>query len=62
VVSLVLEVGQVTETVEVQADATMVEARATGIGTTITNTQILQLPLVGRQAQDLISLIGGNVR
>src|SRR5262245_39176366 len=59
VVNVVMEVGQVTETVEVQADATMVESRATGIGTTITNTQILQLPLVGRQSQDLISLIGG---
>ena len=61
VVNLVLEVGQVTETVEVQSDAAMVEARSTGIGTTITNTQILQLPLVGRQTQDLIALIGGAV-
>ena len=58
VVNAVLEVGQVAETVEVQADATMVETRATGVGEVITNTQILELPLVGRETQDLISLVG----
>jgi hypothetical protein len=58
VVNAVLEVGQVSETVEVQADATMVETRATGVGEVITNTQILELPLVGRETQDLISLVG----
>jgi len=58
VVNAVLEVGQVAETVEVQSDATMVEARTTGVGEVITNTQILDLPLVGRETQDLISLVG----
>src|SRR5262245_61363126 len=58
VVNAVLEVGQVAETVEVQADATMVETRATGVGEVITNTQILELPLIGRETQDLITLIG----
>jgi Carboxypeptidase regulatory-like domain len=58
VVNAVLEVGQVAETVEVQADATMVETRATGVGEVITNTQILDLPLVGRETPDLIAIIG----
>ena len=61
VVNAVLEVGQVAETVEVQADAVMVETRATGVGEVITNTQILELPLVGRETQDLISLVGAAV-
>src|SRR5438552_6511173 len=62
VVNVVLEVGQVAETVEVQADAVMVETRATGVGEVINNTQVLQLPLVGRQSQDLIALVGGAVQ
>jgi hypothetical protein len=54
-VNAVLEVGQVSETVEVQSDAVMVETRATGVGEVINNTQILELPLVGRETQDLIA-------
>jgi hypothetical protein len=62
VVNAVLELGQVTETVEVQADAVMVETRATGVGEVITNTQILELPLVGRETQDLIALVGASAQ
>jgi len=58
VVNAVLEVGQVAETVEVQSDAVMVETRATGVGEVITNTQILELPLIGRETQDLIAIVG----
>src|SRR2546422_1730872 len=58
IVNAVLSVGQVAETVEVQSDAVMVETRATGVGEVITNTQILDLPLVGRETQDLIALVG----
>jgi hypothetical protein len=60
-VNISLEVGQVTEAVEVQANAVMVETRSTGVGEVINNTQVLQLPLVGRQSQDLIALVGGAV-
>ena len=56
-----MEVGQITESVEVKADAVMVETRATGVGQVINNTQILELPLVGRATQDLITLVGGAV-
>src|SRR5438128_7676340 len=57
-VNAVLNVGQVSETVEVQANAAMVETRSTGIGQTVENTRILELPLIGRQVSDLIPIIG----
>ncbi len=61
-VNATMQVGQVTQTIEVQADAAMVEFRATGIGQVIDNTAILELPLVGRQVQDLIVLTGATVQ
>jgi len=57
-INAVLEIGQVTETVEVQADAAMVETRSTGVGTVIDNQRILEMPLNGRQASQLIFLAG----
>ena len=41
----VLEVGQVTEQVEVQANAALVETRNTSVGAVIENQRILELPL-----------------
>src|SRR5213593_4063624 len=46
VVNSVLNVGQVSETVEVQANASLVETRSTGIGQVVENTRILELPLI----------------
>jgi hypothetical protein len=57
-INAVLNVGQVAETVEVQANAAMVETRSTGIGSVIENARILELPLIGRQVTDLIPLTG----
>src|SRR6266571_817459 len=62
VVNAVLAVGQVAETVEVQANAAMVETRSTGIGQVIENARILELPLVGRQVYDLVTLSGAAVQ
>ena len=62
IVDATMQVGQVTQTIEVQADAAMVELRSTGIGQIIDNTAILELPLVGRQVQDLIVLTGATVQ
>ena len=45
----VLRVGQVTEQIEVQANASLVETRSTGIGQIIDNQRVLELPLNGRQ-------------
>ena len=57
----VLEVGQVSETVEVEANATLVETRNTGVGQVIDNTRVLELPLNGRQPVELIILSGAAV-
>ena len=61
VINPVLEVGQVTEQVEVQANAVLVETRKYGIGQVIENERILELPLNGRQVTDLITLAGSSV-
>jgi hypothetical protein len=51
VIDAVLEVGQVAETVEVQANANQVETRKSGIGEVVENTRILDLPLNGRSIE-----------
>src|SRR5438093_9330708 len=43
VVNPVLEVGQVSEQVEVQANATLVETRSAGVGQVVENARILEL-------------------
>ncbi len=62
VVNPVLEVGQVTEQVEVQANAALVETRSSAVGQVVENERILELPLNGRNVQDLITLAGGAVQ
>src|ERR1051325_9034843 len=56
VIDAVLEVGQVAETIEVQANANLVETRKSGIGEVVENARILDLPLNGRSVVDLLSL------
>src|SRR5204862_1942464 len=58
VINPVLEVGQVSEQVEVQANATLVETRNAGVGQVVENARILELPLNGRQVVELIALAG----
>ncbi len=54
-----LRVGEVSEQVIVEATTSEVETRTAGVGTTVMDTQkILDLPLNGRQATDLIPLAG----
>jgi hypothetical protein len=62
VINPVLEVGQVTEQLEVQANAALVETRSTAVGQVIENERILELPLNGRQVTDLITLSGAAVQ
>jgi hypothetical protein len=61
-INAVMEVGQITEQVEVQANAAQVETRPTSVGSVIENERILELPLNGRQATDLIVLAGAAVQ
>src|SRR5215510_13614448 len=62
VVNVTLEVGQVTEQVEVQANAALVETRTSTVGTVVENERILELPLNGRNITDLIAGAGGAIR
>jgi hypothetical protein len=55
----VLEIGQVTEQVEVEANATLVETRTTGVGQVVENARILELPLNGRNVTELVALAPG---
>src|SRR3989454_10841690 len=57
-INVTLAVGQVAETVEVQANAALVETRSTSLGAVVENTRILELALNGRQAAELIALAG----
>jgi hypothetical protein len=52
--AVTLDVGQIEETVSVEASAPLVETRNPGIGQVITNQQVLELPLNGRQLTELI--------
>jgi hypothetical protein len=58
-VNVSLQVGSVSERVEVVADAAMVETHENSISTMIDNERIMELPLNGRNAPDLIMLSGG---
>src|SRR3989441_12290306 len=62
VINPVLEVGQVSEQVEVQANASLVETRNSSVGQVIENQRILELPLNGREVTDLITLAGAAVQ
>lgn len=54
-----LQVGNVNETVSVDADALQVQTVVTSTGTTIESPQILAMPLNGRSYLDLLSLQAG---
>src|SRR5215469_12136892 len=56
----VLTVGAVSESVQVEAAAAMVETNSTGVGQVVNQQQVLELPLNGRQVTQLITLAGGS--
>jgi len=61
VINIALDLGQLSETVEVQADAALVETRSTGVGQVIDNLRVTELPLGGRQLTELIIISGAAV-
>src|SRR5437773_5375091 len=61
VINATLDVGQQSQQIEVQANATLVETRTTGVGQTMEFRRILELPLNGRMVTELITLGGGAV-
>src|SRR5262249_25298413 len=61
VVNAVLEIGQLSDQVEVKAGAALVESRSSGVGNVIDNQRVLELPLNGRNPTELIFLAGAAV-
>src|SRR6266849_4570107 len=61
-INVTLDIGQVAESVEVQANAAQAETRSTAVGTVIEFARIEALPLNGRQVTDLITIAGGAVQ
>jgi hypothetical protein len=58
-IPVTLAVGSVADQIVGESNASQVETRSAGVGTTVVETQrILDLPLNGRQATDLIPLSG----
>lgn len=57
-INVTLAVGTVSEQVTVTANTTMVETHSTGIGQVVDNQRVVELPLNGRQATELIFLAG----
>ena len=53
-----LTVGSIGEQVTVQASTATIETRSTGVGQVISNQQVTEMPLNGRQATELIFLSG----
>jgi hypothetical protein len=58
-IPVVLTVGQVDQTVNVEAGAAMVETLSNAIGQVIDQQRVVDLPLNGRRITDLASLTGG---
>src|SRR6185295_9391619 len=56
--AVTLQLGQLEETVTVAGTAALVETRNPGIGQVITNQQVLELPLNGRQLTELVFQAG----
>lgn len=54
-----LEVGAVTEAVEVQATAVQLEAQTTALGKVLTTRNIAELPAIGRNPLQLLATIPG---
>ena len=58
-INISLQLGSVSQEVQVSANAAMVETQDTAISEVVDQRRIIELPLNGRQATDLILLSGG---
>src|SRR5215813_12576942 len=61
-INISLQVGQVSEQVEVQANTSLVETRSVSVGSVMELGSIEALPLNGRNAQELLLLGGGTTQ
>src|SRR5881394_2932553 len=61
-INAVLGVGNLEETVSVEAAAPIVDVRSAGISEVVENERIVELPLQGRQVTDLLVISGAAVQ
>ncbi len=61
-VDMTLEIGELSQTVEVQAGAPLLQSETSTVATVVENKQVVELPLNGRSFTDLTYLIPGAVR
>src|ERR671937_2540342 len=61
-INVVLAVGAVEETISVEGAAPIVDVKSSGISNVVQNEQILQLPLNGRNAAELVLTVGAAVQ
>ncbi|MBF8300632.1 MAG: hypothetical protein HW394_1002, partial [Acidobacteria bacterium] len=62
VINAVLSVGNLEESVTVEAATPIVDVQSAGISEVVQNEQILALPLNGRNAAELVMLVGAAVQ
>ena len=60
-IDVTLKVGATSEQVQVQANAALVDVEGVGVGTVVENQRIVDLPLNGRNAFDLVQLAGAAI-
>jgi hypothetical protein len=60
-INVTLQIGAVTQEIEVQAVAPLLNTTNATVGTTINNSNVLEMPLNGRAYTDLLELIPGSV-
>lgn len=60
-IDFVMQVGQVTETLEVTAEAPLVQTDDSSVGAVIDSQKVVELPLNGRQFESLVQLVPGAV-
>ena len=60
-INITLQVGTAVQSVQVEANAGMVETQSNAVGTVFENQRVLDLPLNGRQETSLIQLAGAAV-
>jgi hypothetical protein len=57
-INATLELGELTESIQVEAAASLIETRNPGIGIIVDNERVIELPLNGRQTLDLVYMTG----
>ena len=60
VITVVLSLGAVEETVTVLGEAPLIETRNMGVGQVMDNKRIMELPLNGRNTADLLQYAAGG--